>query len=129
MKAHYQPDWAGSVICGSYTLIIACIAMLFWLEITVLQIYTIISFIIFFVVVALQYWRRYFILTDDELQMYAVIKANRQFIKLSQIEKIEYHRFELKIATAKHVHRFLMTPQVAQKLQQLIKEKQNNSEF
>ena len=45
-KYFYQPDIPVSISCWSFTLMILLFSLLLWLEITVFQIWTVITFII-----------------------------------------------------------------------------------
>lgn len=109
-----------SVICWSYTLMIACVAMLFWLEITVFQIYTLVSFIVFAAVGAWQLWARQIKKTPTHLIFQAVVRFNTKRVPLDEIQAIAYRRHQLVLTTTRKTWHFMMTRKTYERVSTLI---------
>lgn len=91
-KLRYQPDIATSTICWSFTFIILLFSLLLWLEITVLQIWTILVFLIFLITVFIQLFFRWIELTDERMIVHTVIPQNIKKIDLINISKVKMTR-------------------------------------
>lgn len=114
-KYFYQPDIPVSISCWSFTLMILLFSLLLWLEITVFQIWTVITFIIFVLVALIQVLLRKVELSDTELSFRAVIPFNNFKIKKVDIKEIEIRKCGLFIKTKYRDYRLIVSKGVAEK--------------
>lgn len=119
-KYSYQPDGPTSVICWSFTGMIFLLSMLLWLEITVLQIWTIITFVIFVLVVVLQLQMRKLVFAPEQLQITKVIKINNEMVSYADLVAVRAYGHKLVLKTDKHKYELLLKKgELAEVLQQL----------
>ena len=98
-RFYYQPDFPTSITCWSYTGMVFLFSMLLWLEITVLQIYTTIVFVIFLVASILQITRRKIVLEDDGVAIKTVFSMNAKKISYDDILNVEVEKHGLAFMT------------------------------
>ncbi|MEE5987149.1 EbsA family protein [Ligilactobacillus equi] len=115
-KYYYQPNIAVSVISWSYTGIIFLIAMLLWLEITVLQIWTLLVLALFLFLIGVQIWRRWVEVTEKGLIFHSVISFNNVALGWKKIRKMEYRYHQLIIKTKFKEYHFLLGRKAGQNL-------------
>ncbi len=84
-----QPDVATSVTCWSYTGMLFLLSLLLWLELTVFQIWTAISFLLFVLVAGIQLYKRRLVLTDDSVEFQTVLSFNNKKIRYQDIKDVE----------------------------------------
>ena len=96
------------------TLMILLFSLLLWLEITVFQIWTVITFIIFVLVALIQVLLRKVELSDTELSFRAVIPFNNFKIKKVDIKEIEVRKYGLFIKTKYRDYRLIVSKRVAE---------------
>ena len=84
-----QPDVATSVTCWSYTGMLFLFSLLLWLELTVFQIWTAISFLLFVLVAGIQLYKRRLVLTDDSVEFQTVLSFNNKKIRYQDIKDVE----------------------------------------
>ena len=113
-KYFYQPVIPVSIFCWSFTLMILLFSLLLWLEITVFQIWTVITFIIFVLVALIQVLLRKVELSDTELSFRAVIPFNNFKIKKVDIKKIEVRKYGLFIKTKYRDYRLIVSKRFAE---------------
>lgn len=109
-KFYCQPDIPTAVTCWSYTLMIFLTSLFLWLEITVFQIWTAISFVVFLLVVVLQVLRRKLILTEDEIVLKNVLALNNKTIKSKDIKQVSHTKYRLQISDRFRTYEVLMLP-------------------
>lgn len=109
-KFYCQPDIPTAVTCWSYTLMIFLTSLFLWLEITVFQIWTAISFGVFLLVVVLQILRRKLILTEDEIVLKNVLALNNKTIKFKDIKQVSHTKYRLQISDRFRTYEVLMLP-------------------
>ena len=119
-KYSYQPDFATSVICWSFTFMLFLLSMLLWLEIIVLQPWTVITLILFMLVFALQVKLRNLELGKNVLRVNKVIKTNNVEILYSDVVAVEVKQHRLILKTKHHNYEWLMKKQEALELAQII---------
>lgn len=115
-KYYYQPNIAVSVISWSYTGIIFLIAMLLWLEITVLQIWTLLVLALFLFLTGVQIWRRRVEVTEKGLIFRSVISFNDVALGWKKIHEMEYRHHQLIIKTKFKEYHFLLGRKAGQNL-------------
>ena len=117
-KRYYsQPDVPTSIVCWSFTWMIFLFSMLLWLEITVFQIWTLMTLILFLIVALVELRRRYLQIEDGKINYHALIVFNGQSIKLSDIKEVKHNRWGVvRFVTEKATHSFLMMPKTAARL-------------
>lgn len=91
----YQPELAKTVILWSWTFCLLLSSLLLWLEITTLQIWTIILFVIFLIVSVIQIFSRKLIIDDKHIKLTKVIRKYNETIDISEIKKVKLRRFGL----------------------------------
>ncbi|MDK1726393.1 EbsA family protein [Dellaglioa algida] len=91
----YQPELAKTVILWSWTFCILLSSLLLWLEITTIQIWTIILFLIFLIVSVIQILSRKLIIDDKNIKLTKVIRKYNETIEISEIKKVKLRRFGL----------------------------------
>lgn len=91
----YQPELAKTVILWSWTFCLLLSSLLLWLEITTLQIWTIILFVIFLIVSVIQIFSRKLIIDDKHIKLTKVIRKYNETIEISEIKKVKLRRFGL----------------------------------
>lgn len=119
----YQPDLATSVICWSFTGMIFLASMLFWLEITVIQPWTIGLFVIFVLVVMLQLRMRTLVFEEKKLQINKVIKINNDSVHYDDLTAIETRQHQLVLKTTKHQYTVLLKKADVQQVTQQLRDK------
>ena len=116
-KYYSQPDVPTSIVCWSFTWMIFLFSMLLWLEITVFQIWTLMTLILFLIVALVELRRRYLQIEDGKINYHALIVFNGQSIKLSDIKEVKHNRWGVvRFVTEKATHSFLMMPKTAARL-------------
>lgn len=117
-KRYYsQPDVPTSIVCWSFTWMIFLFSMLLWLEITVFQIWTLMTLILFLIVVLVELRGRYLQIEDGKINYHTLIVFNGQSIKLSDIKEVKHNRWGgVRFVTEKATHSFLMMPKTAARL-------------
>ncbi|MCZ2492624.1 hypothetical protein LABALGNA3A7_00330 [Dellaglioa algida] len=91
----YQPELAKTVILWSWTFCLLLSSLLLWLEITTLQIWTIVLFVIFLIVSVIQIFSRKLIIDDKHIKLTKVIRKYNETIEISEIKKVKLRRFGL----------------------------------
>ncbi|KRK46558.1 EbsA family protein [Dellaglioa algida] len=91
----YQPELAKTVILWSWTFCILLSSLLLWLEITTIQIWTIILFLIFLIISVIQILSRKLIIDDKNIKLTKVIRKYNETIEISEIKKVKLRRFGL----------------------------------
>lgn len=112
-KFFYQPDIPTSIICWSFTGMLFLLSMLLWLEITVFQIWTALTFILFLIVCLIQLWMRQIILTNDKVVLRAVILFNNKEFQRTDLKEVTLTKHGLKFATKYQTYQVLMTAKQA----------------
>lgn len=106
-KFYYQPDIPVSISIWSLTLMIFLTGMMFWLEITVFQKWSAISFIIFIISVIIQLLFRYATLSEDKICFNAVISFNSFELKFKDINNITPKKYGFFIETKLRNYRII----------------------
>ncbi|KRL83904.1 EbsA family protein [Ligilactobacillus apodemi] len=119
-KFYCQPDIPSSITCWSYTFMIFLTSLFLWLEITVFQIWTALTFVLFLLVTLIQIFRRKIILTEREVQIKNVLSLNNKKIFRSEIKKVEKTRMQLKITDKYRTYSLLMLPKSKNKCFELL---------
>lgn len=114
-KFYCQPDIPTAITCWSYTLMIFLVSLFLWLEITVFQIWTAISFVIFLLVVILQVLGRKLVLTKDEVMLKNVLALNNKTIQLKDIQQVSHTKYRLQISDQFRTYEVLMLPKNVEK--------------
>ncbi|WP_409022565.1 EbsA family protein [Dellaglioa sp. P0083] len=91
----YQPELAKTVILWSWTFCLFLGSLLLWLEITTLQIWTIVLFILFLIVSIVQILNRKLIVDDKNIKLTKVIRKHNEIIEISAIKQVKLRRFGL----------------------------------
>lgn len=120
-KFYCQPDIPSSITCWSYTFMIFLLSLFLWLEITVFQIWTAISFVIFVLVTAIQLWRRQLVITDREVKFKRVLSLNDKSIARSDIKAVVATKCQLKITDQYRTYSVLMLPKSKEKCLELLR--------
>ena len=120
-KLFYQPDFSTSIICWSYTFIILLFGFILWLEITVFQIWTLITLVVFLGAAALQFLLRRVEMNHEELILHTVIPQNAKKIKLRDIKNISRKKAKLTIQTKYQTYSFFLCSKSAKKLHDNLK--------
>ena len=117
-KRYYsQPDVPTSIVCWSFTWMIFLFSMLLWLEITVFQVWTLMTLILFLIVALVELRDRYLQIEDGKINYHALIVFNGQSIKLSNIKEVKHNRWGVvRFVTGKATYSFLMMPKTAARL-------------
>lgn len=117
-KRYYsQPDVPTSIVCWSFTWMIFLFSMLLWLEITVFQVWTLMTLILFLIVALVELRDRYLQIEDGKINYHALIVFNGQSIKLSDIKEVKHNRWGVvRFVTGKATYSFLMMPKTAARL-------------
>ena len=116
-KYYSQPDVPTSIVCWSFTWMIFLFSMLLWLEITVFQIWTLLTLILFIIVAFVEIKGRYIQIEDGVINYHALIVFNGQSVKVADIKEVKHNRWGLvRFVTEKAVYSFLMTPKTAARL-------------
>ncbi len=95
-------------------------SLFLWLEITVFQIWTALTFVLFLLVTLIQIFRRKIILTEREVQIKNVLSLNNKKIFRSEIKKVEKTRMQLKITDKYRTYSLLMLPKSKNKCFELL---------
>ena len=119
-RFYYQPDFPTSITCWSYTGMVFLFSMLLWLEITVLQIYTAIVFVIFLVASILQITRRKIVLEDDGVAIKTVFSMNAKKISYDDILNVEVEKHGLAFMTKYHKLSVMMKRKNAEELYKIL---------
>lgn len=115
-KLYVQPDWPTSVICWAFSLMILDMSLLLWLEITVFQVWTVLTFLLFVVVAAVQVIGRYVVFGEDVLTVHTVISFNSKKIKYDQIKQVTVLRTQVIIAGPYQTIKVLASKKVRQQI-------------
>ncbi|WP_027107247.1 EbsA family protein [Ligilactobacillus ceti] len=110
---YYQPNISTSIICWSYTLMLLVFSLFLWLEITVFQIWTVISFVLFLIVAGLQIVLRKIQVLDDKVVLKTVVPLNKKEINYADITDLQIGKYQIKIKTRFRNYAFLMKPKKA----------------
>ncbi|MFK5675513.1 EbsA family protein [Ligilactobacillus sp. LYQ60] len=121
-KLYVQPDWPTSIICWAFSLMILDTSLLLWLEITVFQVWTVLTFLLFIAVAVVQIRGRYVVLGEDILTVHTVIGFNSKRIKYDQIKEVTVLRTQVIIAGRYQTIKVLASKKVRQQLVDGIRE-------
>ncbi|AUJ30886.1 pore-forming protein [Liquorilactobacillus hordei] len=108
-KFWYQPDFATSVICWSFTFMILLLSVLLWLEITVFQIWTVIVFLIFCAITIIQLLLRWIEVGDEQMIVHTIIPQNTKKITLTNIENVRISKYGIIITVKRQKYHFIMS--------------------
>ncbi|MFT8668114.1 MAG: EbsA family protein, partial [Liquorilactobacillus hordei] len=108
-KFWYQPDFATSVICWSFTFMILLLSVLLWLEITVFQIWTVIVFLIFCAITIIQLLLRWIEVDDEQMIVHTIIPQNTKKITLTNIENVRISKYGIIITVKRQKYHFIMS--------------------
>lgn len=120
-KFYCQPDIPTAITCWSYTLMIFLVSLFLWLEITVFQIWTAISFIIFLLVMLLQIFGRKLIITEDEVLLKNVFALNNKAINFKDIKQVSHTKYRLQLSDRFRTYEVLMTSKSVKKAYEELK--------
>lgn len=116
-KYYSQPDVPTTITCWSFTGMIFLFSMLLWLEITVFQIWTLLTLILFLIVAFIEIKGRYITVDKHGLHYHALIVFNNQNIKRKDIITVKVNKWGvLKIKTHYRDYEFLMLPKIARQV-------------
>lgn len=115
-KLYVQPDWPTSIICWAFSLMILDMSLLLWLEITVFQVWTVLAFLLFIAVAAVQIIGRYVVLGEDGLTVHTVISFNSKKIRYDQIKQVTVLRTQVIIAGRYQTIKVLASKKVRQQI-------------
>ena len=115
-KLYVQPDWPTSIICWAFSLMILDMSLLLWLEITVFQVWTVLAFLLFIAVAAVQVIGRYVVLGEDGLTVHTVISFNSKKIRYDQIKRVTVLRTQVIIAGRYQTIKVLASKKVRQQI-------------
>lgn len=89
-RFYYQPDLYCSIIFWSWTFIILFSSATGWLEITTIQWFTVVTFILFLIVAGLGIFRRQLFLNVDQatLTLQQILPKHRQVIPLKALNHV-----------------------------------------
>lgn len=91
--------------------------MLLWLEITVFQIWTLLTLILFIIVAFVEIKGRYIQIEDGVINYHALIVFNGQSVKVADIKEVKHNRWGVvRFVTEKATYSFLMMPKTAARL-------------
>lgn len=108
-KFWYQPDFATSFICWSFTFMILLLSVLLWLEITVFQIWTVIVFLIFCAITIIQLLLRWIEVGDEQMIVHTIIPQNTKKIMLTNIENVRISKYGIIITVKRQKYHFIMS--------------------
>ena len=128
-KLYVQPDWPTSVICWAFSLMILDMSLLLWLEITVFQVWTVLAFVLFIAVAAVQIIGRYVVLGEDALTVHTVIGFNSKKIEYDQIERVTVLRTQVAIAGRYQTIKMLASKKVRQQIVDGVREHAPSAEI
>lgn len=128
-KLYVQPDWPTSIICWAFSLMILDMSLLLWLEITVFQVWTVLTFLLFIAVAAVQIIGRYVVLGEDVLTFHTVIGFNSKKIKYSQIKRVTVLRTQVIIAGQYQTLKVLASKKVRQQIVEGVREHAPSAEI
>ena len=115
-KLYVQPDWPTSIICWAFSLMILDMSLLLWLEITVFQVWTVLAFLLFIAVAAVQVIGRYVVLGEDGLTVHTVISFNSKKIRYDQIKQVTVLRTQVIITGRYQTIKVLASKKVRQQI-------------
>ena len=115
-KLYVQPDWPTSIICWAFSLMILDMSLLLWLEITVFQVWTVLAFLLFIAVAAVQVIGRYVVFGEDVLIVHTVISFNSKKIRYDQIKQVTVLRTQVIIAGRYQTIKVLASKKVRQQI-------------
>ena len=115
-KLYVQPDWPTSIICWAFSLMILDMSLLLWLEITVFQVWTVLAFLLFIAVAAVQVIGRYVVFEEDVLTVHTVISFNSKKIRYDQIKRVTVLRTQVIIAGRYQTIKVLASKKVRQQI-------------
>ena len=115
-KLYVQPDWPTSIICWAFSLMILDMSLLLWLEITVFQVWTVLAFLLFIAVAAVQIIGRYVVLGEDGLTVHTVISFNSKKIRYDQIKQVTVLRTQVIITGRYQTIKMLASKKVRQQI-------------
>ena len=115
-KLYVQPDWPTSIICWAFSLMILDMSLLLWLEITVFQVWTVLAFLLFIAVAAVQVIGRYVVLGEDGLTVHTVISFNSKKIRYDQIKQVTVLRTQVIITGRYQTIKMLASKKVRQQI-------------
>lgn len=115
-KLYVQPDWPTSIICWAFSLMILDMSLLLWLEITVFQVWTVLAFLLFIAVAAVQVIGRYVVFGEDVLTVHTVISFNSKKIKYDQIKQVTVLRTQVIITGRYQTIKMLASKKVRQQI-------------
>lgn len=121
-KLYVQPDWPTSIICWAFSLMILDMSLLLWLEITVFQVWTVLAFLLFIAVAAVQVIGRYVVLGEDGLTVHTVISFNSKKIKYDQIKRVTVLRTQVVIVGRYQTIKMLASKKVRQQIVDRVRE-------
>lgn len=115
-KLYVQPDWPTSIICWAFSLMVLDMSLLLWLEITVFQVWTVLAFLLFIAVAAVQVIGRYVVFEEDVLTVHTVISFNSKKIRYDQIKRVTVLRTQVIIAGQYQTIKVLASKKVRQQI-------------
>lgn len=124
-RFYYQPDLPTSITCWSYTGMVFLFSMLLWLEITVLQIYTVVFLVIFLIAAILQIARRKIVPEDDGVAVKTVFSMNAKKIAYDDILNVEVEKHGLVFVTKYQKLSVLMKREHAKELYEILSSSEN----
>lgn len=84
-----------------------------WLEITVFQIWTALTFILFLIICLIQLWMRQIILTDNKVVLRAVILFNNKEFQRNELKNVTLTKHGVSFTTKYQTYQILMTAKQA----------------
>ncbi|MFD1318593.1 EbsA family protein [Loigolactobacillus zhaoyuanensis] len=116
---YYQPNLYSSIIFWSWTFVILFVSGTGWLEITTIQWFTIVTFILFLVIAALGVFRRRLTLDTENssLILQQILPRHNRSIKFNELQHVVVttHGVRFELTRLPHVT-ILMTKNQKQKL-------------
>ena len=123
MKKNFycQPNIPNAITCWSYTFMIFLLSLFLWLEITVFQIWTALTFILFVIVTLIQLFFRRVVVTDEKIILKCVLGFNNKEITKKELKNIEMTKCQLRLTDKYQTYSVLMLPKAKKECYELIK--------
>lgn len=104
----YQPEPLYSVITWSWTFALLFLAIIFWLEVTVIQWITIFFFLVFLLFAIFQIIFRKIIIENNELTISKVMNPNWIKVNINEIKSINFAKHRATIVINNKTYQLLL---------------------
>jgi len=116
MKGFYQTAGLAAWVFWTWLLMVPVFGMIMWLEVTVMNVYTIVAFIVFVLVVTYVFVRQQVTVEDEGLRFRKLASIHSDYIDYNEMSKIQFTKRTMLFSVHGEQYNYWFSPKVREAL-------------